>query len=91
MPLLYTIEVTEEEYESIVSLRSRINQEHQTRALKLLVLATRYLQWLSDNGMGDTYSTFCDDFGYEASEDEDRPSTHADAMSTIRHVYQITA
>ena len=62
-----------------------------SRALELLTLATSYLNWLRTNGMGDTYSTFRDDFGYEAKDGEDRPATHQDAMSTIRHAYELTA
>lgn len=87
----YTIEVTEEEYKAIMEMRSKREEGRQTRALNLLFLATSYLRWLRDNGMGDTYSTFCDDFKYEASEGEDRPATHQDVMSTIRHAYELTA
>lgn len=86
----YTIEVTEEEYRAIINLRSKRDKDHQGKALNLLRLATSYLQWLSENGMGDTYTTFCDDFGYEASEGEDRPATHQDVMSIIRHAYELT-
>lgn len=86
----YTIEVTKEEYEAIAEMRSKQDDERQTKALNLLFLATSYLRWLHDNGAGDTYSTFCDDFGYEASEGENRSATHEDVMSTIRHAYELT-
>lgn len=30
-----------------------------------LKVAHQYNQWLVENGRGDTYSTFCDEFGYQ--------------------------
>jgi hypothetical protein len=87
----YTIEVTDEEYKTIMDLRSQKHTEHQRKALSLLNLTASYLRWLNENGAGDTYSTFCGDFGYEAGIDEDRPSTHRDVMSTIRHAHELTA
>ena len=45
----------------------------QARMLHVLDTANRYARWLVENGAGSSYSTFCDGFGYQAKEGEDRP------------------
>ena len=44
--------------------------------LHVLTVAQSYGKWLIDEGAGSTYSTFCDDFGYQAQPGEDRPSLY---------------
>ena len=39
-----------------------IAREFQREVLKV---AHEYTEWLVKEGRGDTYSTFCDEFGYE--------------------------
>ena len=86
----YTVEVTQEEYDAIMKLRSQKQSAHQAKAINLLILTVSYIQWLRREGMGDTYSTFCDDFRYEPKQGEDRPTAHKNVMSVIRHAYELT-
>lgn len=44
--------------------------------LHVVATAYNYASWLINNGAGSTYSTFCDDFGYQAQPGEDRPTLY---------------
>lgn len=78
------MELTEEERIAILRLRRERMEKAQPIAVRLLKTAADYAEWLHSNGAGDTYSTFCDDFGYEPQPGEDRPATHA-AVIAILH------
>ena len=62
-------------------------KDAQIKALYVLTVATRYALWMKEEGAGDTYSTFCDDFGYQAQKGEDRPSLYAKVQAVIRAAY----
>jgi hypothetical protein len=63
-----TMELSESEVRVIEEIRQKDEQGRATRrtALEVLRTAFEYERWLQREGMGSTYSTFCDDFGYGA-------------------------
>ena len=71
------LELTEEEEQLILKKREEETLKKQARekALRLIRTAHGYAVWLEENGAGDTYSTFCDEFGYEAGLGESRIET----------------
>jgi hypothetical protein len=71
------LELTEEEEQLVLKKRKGEAQKKQARELALCCIRTahKYALWLEENGAGDTYSTFCDEFGYEAGLGEARSET----------------
>jgi hypothetical protein len=57
-------------------LQSALRDTKKAKALHLLTVTLNYATWLRDNGAGTTYSTFCDDFGYQPKSGEDRPALY---------------
>lgn len=60
--------ITEEERQLILKHRAEkasYEEKHPLR-IKVLDLTRRYDEWLYKNGCGDTFSTFVDEFGYDA-------------------------
>lgn len=57
-------------------LDNALRSARQAKMLHVLATARDYAFWLVDNGAGSTYSTFCDDFGYQAQPGEDRPALY---------------
>lgn len=53
-------------------------------ALKVLRTAYKFESWMQDTGAGASYSTFCDDFGYEGVEGESRPAVYKRVLEIIR-------
>jgi hypothetical protein len=51
---------------------------------RLLRIAANYYDWLQQQDAGDTYTTFCNDFGYEARCGESRPEIHGGVAALIR-------
>jgi hypothetical protein len=68
-------------------VRTLRRNEARTQALYVLAVALRYALWMAEEGIGDTYSTFCDDFGYQAKEGENRPALYAKVQAVIRAAY----
>lgn len=63
---------------------------HSTRQAKMFhVVATayNYASWMINNGIGSTYSTFCDDFGYQAQPGEDRPMLYKKIEKILDFAY----
>lgn len=82
---MVTMQLTERESAIIEEHRKRAVEKirQQRLQLKLLKIAADFEEWKQENGAGATYSTFCNDFGYEASEGEDRPRIYESAVSLI--------
>lgn len=72
------LKLTAEEERLILRLRAAEERERRDRALALRRIKAAYdfAQWMETEGHGPSYSTFCDDFGYEAGPDEPRPRTY---------------
>lgn len=80
------IEITEQEEQLILQLRRAEQEETRRRnsALKVLKTAYEFEAWMQQEGAGPTYSTFCEDFGYEAIEGEHRPSIYERVLEVIK-------
>lgn len=79
------MELTDEEKRVILE-RRKAKEQAEKRELDtrhLLNTAFRFLYWLDENGAGATFSTFCDDFEYEAKEGEDRSRLYKNVMEVI--------
>ena len=83
------MELTEHEKNTVLRMRKAQAERKQRKEAALHILKTAYLfeRWMQENGVGPSYSTFCDDFGYEAGEDEHRPTTYKRVMLSIELVY----
>jgi len=59
-------ELSQEEKELISRHREKKTEATRKTKLTLAVLRTahEYSSWMDGEGCGDTYSTFCDDFGF---------------------------
>lgn len=66
----YEYELNEREKSIIETHRKHMQKERQRslRILELLKVAYEYEKWLQDNGAGSSFSTFCDDFGFEGKD-----------------------
>lgn len=82
------LKLTAEEERLILRLRAAEERERRDRALALRRIKAAYdfAQWMETEGHGPSYSTFCDDFGYEAGPDEPRPRTYEIVMDIIELV-----
>lgn len=79
------LKLTGVEIKAILAMRQKEEgaKRKRSRTLELLETATRFEAFLQGEGMGATYSTFCDDFGYEAGKGERRNTTYESVMSII--------
>lgn len=61
------MELSQKERQTILKMRAEAHRQwlRTHNASLILHTAARYHTWLVQNGAGDTYSTFCDDFGFE--------------------------
>ena len=86
-----TMELTDVEVAIIEEHRRKAQKEIEQRRLrlKLLKVAADLEAWMQETGSGATYSTFCDDFGYEADIGEDRPKTYNAIGIIIGTAYDI--
>lgn len=59
-------ELTDDELNLVLKHRENRKAEQGREQRKNLVIAMvyRYNEWLRDNGAGSSYSTFCDEFGF---------------------------
>lgn len=69
------MELTEREMEVVLRMRrtSAVHVARKQAKLEILRAAHEYEKWLQENGVGSTYSTFCDDFGYDGGVHVHRP------------------
>jgi len=74
---LRELKLTEEEEQLILKKREEeaLKKQAREKALRRIRTAHGYAIWLEANGAGDIYSTFCDEFGYEAGLGESRIET----------------
>lgn len=77
------MEISEEERCLILQHRRKVDDELKPKAAHLLDVSARYLSWLIENGAGSTYSTFCNDFGYEPVDGEDRSVLYEKVLNVI--------
>ena len=77
------MELAEHETQIILKLRRKAALEARRKEIgvHLLQTAAAYYGWLVNTGNGDTYSAFCDDFGYVNQLELDRPWVHAQVMA----------
>lgn len=75
-------ELSPKEQEIIRSHRAELEQQRQDEAfrLKALEVAARYEKWLQENALGDSLSTFLNQFDYQ---ERDGKELH-DAIAAIR-------
>ena len=61
------IELTNEEKEIILQLRKDDEYRRRMKGLYLNRLKTAYefAKWMDESGVGSTFSTFCNEFGYD--------------------------
>lgn len=77
--------LTEDEAKVIANIR-HVEAEIERKkkySLKLLVTAFEYAQFMADGGLGNSYSTFCDEFGYDVDGEEVRSYVHESVMKLI--------
>lgn len=85
------MELTPREREIIPEHRRSTREIAEKESAKLIGVAHRFSQWLMETGAGATYSTFCNDFGYQADASEDRSRTYK-LVETIREcAYRLIA
>lgn len=85
------MELSQKEQEMILKMRAEAHRQwlRTHNASLILNTAARYHTWLVQNGAGDTYSTFCDDFGFEEPLDGmTRSAFHSAVMGLIDFAYQ---
>ena len=75
------MELSKEEQEII--LKFRAEKESKIRFIHVLRIAYKFAEWMEEVGAGETYSTFCDDFGYKAIKGEDRPKFYNNILKVI--------
>jgi hypothetical protein len=86
------MELTYEEKRIVMEYRAvkERAEKHERDTLHLLDVASRFKQWMTEKGAGATYSTFCNDFEYEAREGEDRPKLYENALEIISTARELT-
>lgn len=86
------MELTDEEKKIVMEHRRSMARawRNERDAMHLLDTASRFRQWLEENGAGATFSTFCDNFGYESREGEDRARLYNNVMSIIGAARELT-
>lgn len=83
--MIKIMELTESEAKVITDIR-RVESERKrkvTLSIHLLSTAAQYAKFMRDEGYGDTYSTFCDNFGYEGENELSRSTVHKLVMEII--------
>ncbi len=82
-------ELSEQEMALVVAHRRAVRAAMQLDVVRLLGLAARFEAWKMEHGAGATYSTFCDDFGYDAQDGENRHTTYGKVQEIIESVYTL--
>ncbi len=83
------MELTEDEVRIILEHRKAkaIAARQERDTLHLLDVALNFARWMSETRSGSSYSTFCNDYGYEAitdeSGEENRATTHRRVLTII--------
>ena len=86
-------ELTDSELEMVMQMR-RENELAQKRAdymIQLLQLTIEYATWMHENGIGDSYSTFCDDFGYDYRCDVMRTKVYHDVRVLMNTAVELAS
>ncbi len=89
--MIKIMELTESEAKVITDIR-RVESEKKRKvdlSIHLLSTAAQYAKFMRDEGYGDTYSTFCDNFGYEGEKEISRPAIHKSVMEIIREAREL--
>lgn len=79
------MELSEEEKKRILTWRKMndLALKRKEDRLHRLKTAAEFEQWMQNNRVGGAYSAFCDDFGYQAREGEDRSLLYRWVLSII--------
>lgn len=79
------MELTEREREAVLRMRrvDAVSNSVKRARLEILRVALDYERWLQENGAGSTYSTFCDDFGYDGGNYVHRPGLFRGVSAAI--------
>ena len=80
------MEVSQEEEALINAHRRNKHKRVRRYTVHVIGVAARYAAWMQDSGAGNSYSTFCDDFGYQPVGSEPRSQLHDQVMNIIRAV-----
>lgn len=85
--MIEIMELTESEAKVITDIR-RVESGKKRKvdlSIHLLSTAAQYAKFMRDEGCGDTYSTFCDNFGYDSVVENEigRPTIHKLVMEII--------
>lgn len=89
--MIKVMELTESEAQVITDIR-RVESEKRRKmdlSIHLLSTAVHCAVFMRDEGYGDTYSTFCDNFGYEGEEKISRPAIHKLVMEIIENARKL--
>jgi hypothetical protein len=80
-----TYQLTAEEAAAVDALRAQKATEEAQRQMTqhLLDTATSYCCWLRANGLGSTFSTFCDEYDYQPLVQEHSLKPVYDAICTL--------
>jgi hypothetical protein len=84
--MMTKMDLSEEEVKIISQLRKKKAQEEaeKKRFLRLLETAFEFAKWMQENGVGASYSTFCDEFEYvDFTLLEHRTETYKHVMALI--------
>lgn len=82
----HRMDLTQTEKDLILARRAQ-EAEDTARAhyrLHVLDVAHRFATWKAENGAGSSFTTFCDDFGYEAPDGVDRQRLYNYVLDVIR-------
>lgn len=73
-------DITERLRAEIARLQAELDRTIATERYRMtahtLKVAGDFAAWMSTEGAGPTYTTFCDDFGYQPKPGEDRPALY---------------
>lgn len=83
--------LSSDEYEAVMEMRRKKIEKRLALVVYVLGVARNYLEWLQAEGAGDTYSTFCDDFGFHQQEPLDRQTTYAFVQECIKRTDGVIA
>jgi hypothetical protein len=83
----HRMDLAEAEKNIILKRRAQEVEDTARAHYRLLIhdVAHRFAVWKVENGAGSSYSTFCDDFGYD-NPGVDRPRLHKNVLAVIKFV-----
>ena len=83
--------LSSDEYEVVMEMRRKKIGKRLELVVYVLGVARNYLEWLLTEGAGDTYSTFCNDFGFYQQGPLDCQTTYAFVQECIKRTDGVIA